>query len=158
MRISLANVKVSRSLSEETLAFTADVRFDGQKIGDARNDGRGGQARVHIYGQYRAQVAEYVATLPAYDLGFGPHGWTLADLVDHLASVVDATNEITRKAKRNAVLLVPTDPAGSYRTGPLAGLDYFRKQFPSAVFANDDLPTFLAAYCDLQISPEGAWF
>ena len=41
-RITLKSLKHAAYLSEETLAFTATVYFDGQRIGQGRNDGHGG--------------------------------------------------------------------------------------------------------------------
>ena len=42
MVVELRKVKYSASLSEETAAFTADLYFDGKKVGTASNHGTGG--------------------------------------------------------------------------------------------------------------------
>lgn len=42
MKIELSGVKVARSLSEETLAFTAVVKIDGKPAYAAKNQGCGG--------------------------------------------------------------------------------------------------------------------
>lgn len=42
MRLTLKNVKIANSFSEETTAFTATVHIDGAKVASVRNDGRGG--------------------------------------------------------------------------------------------------------------------
>lgn len=42
MVVELRKIKHSASLSEETNAFTADLYFDGVKVGTARNHGTGG--------------------------------------------------------------------------------------------------------------------
>lgn len=47
MELQLKKLKVSASLSEETLAFTADVYLDGRLVGRAKNDGGGGMVLFH---------------------------------------------------------------------------------------------------------------
>ena len=42
MNIELKRLKIAQSLSEETLAFTADIYLDGKKVGDVSNRGNGG--------------------------------------------------------------------------------------------------------------------
>lgn len=45
-RVNLHNIELSRVLSEETLAFSADILIDGEPAGRVRNDGHGG---CHTY-------------------------------------------------------------------------------------------------------------
>lgn len=69
-RVTLKNVKFFSSLSEETNCFTATVYFDGKKIGDCRNDGRGGS--THLYFSDRgkeAEVISYCNSLPPVSFG-----------------------------------------------------------------------------------------
>jgi hypothetical protein len=48
MRIELKNLKVADHLSERTLAFSASVYVDGKRVGEALNDGRGGNNRIDV--------------------------------------------------------------------------------------------------------------
>ena len=41
MRVQLKNIKHYKAMSEETNAFSADVYFDGKKVGTADNSGKG---------------------------------------------------------------------------------------------------------------------
>lgn len=45
-RIQLKNVKYFESLSEETNAYSADIYFDGKKIGLCSNRGHGGETNI----------------------------------------------------------------------------------------------------------------
>jgi hypothetical protein len=47
--LSIKNVKISKSQSQGSLAFTSTVYWNGQLVGDARNDGNGGCSIVHLY-------------------------------------------------------------------------------------------------------------
>jgi len=49
MQVELKRIQVSTRLSEETIAFAADVWIDGKKAGTAKNDGHGGATSVHIH-------------------------------------------------------------------------------------------------------------
>lgn len=47
--IELKNLDVSKSLSEETWAFTATVYLNGERVATAENRGRGGPTMLHPY-------------------------------------------------------------------------------------------------------------
>jgi hypothetical protein len=65
MVIELRKVKYSASLSEETAAFTADLYFDGVKVGTASNHGTGGPNDTHIPSAlHRSAFAEFIANEP----------------------------------------------------------------------------------------------
>jgi len=66
-RITITNLKVARSLSEETMAFTCDVHFDGKKVGYAKNDGQGGMTFCSPYpgmGAAFRKAEEFADTIP----------------------------------------------------------------------------------------------
>lgn len=46
MNFELKNIKISKSQSEETIAFTADLYVDGKKIAHVSNSGQGGAHRL----------------------------------------------------------------------------------------------------------------
>lgn len=56
--VSLKKLNVHEDMSEETLCFSADVYFNGKKVGVAKNDGRGGCANFYGTDQ-EGQVAFY---------------------------------------------------------------------------------------------------
>jgi hypothetical protein len=70
MLIELKSFKHYPDLSEETLAFSAVLYLDGEKVGKVSNDGKGGSCKIE--GDYRQQkrMAEYCATLPGVPSGF----------------------------------------------------------------------------------------
>ena len=45
-RIDIKNLKVAEFLSEETVAFSVSLYWDGKKVGEASNDGHGGANRI----------------------------------------------------------------------------------------------------------------
>lgn len=49
MKLELKNIKVSRSLSEETLAYTATLYVDGKRTGRVSNHGMGGNSMIRPY-------------------------------------------------------------------------------------------------------------
>lgn len=49
MKVTLKNLKIADSLSEETIAFTADVHVDGRKACYVKNDGQEGCSFISIY-------------------------------------------------------------------------------------------------------------
>lgn len=66
-RVTLKKVHYAKFASEETNCFSADVYFDGQYAGTARNDGHGG-CNMWDYGKKApgwVPLVEYAASLPA---------------------------------------------------------------------------------------------
>lgn len=68
MKIEIRNIKIASNLSEETIAFTADVFVNGEKTAYAKNDGQGGCTHYSAYENKRTLLAEaeaYVKSLPS---------------------------------------------------------------------------------------------
>lgn len=69
--ITLKNVKIYLGMSEETIAFNADVYFKGTKFASAKNDGQGGCTSVHMClpgtKDLYDQAHSFVKTLPEVD-------------------------------------------------------------------------------------------
>lgn len=63
MHIELRKVKIYPRLSEETLAFNADVYIDGKKRGTAENTGKGGCTSIWPR-DLEDQLVAYAKTLP----------------------------------------------------------------------------------------------
>ena len=47
-RLTIKKMNVALNLSRETTAFTADIFYEGEKVGSAENDGNGGATTVWI--------------------------------------------------------------------------------------------------------------
>lgn len=77
-RVTLGKFKHYARLSEETVAFTADILLDGKKVGTADNRGHGGCTNVRI------------------DTG---HPLTVVDLEAHVDSLVEAELDKAHNAK-----------------------------------------------------------
>lgn len=99
MKIELKNLQVFERMSEETNAFAADLYINGKKVGDAKNDGRGGctsygaiyttdDAKQEEYYRAIAEAEAYCKTLPPIefpaDIGGGSMECTLENLIDDL--------------------------------------------------------------------------
>lgn len=71
MKLELKKVKINLAFSEETIMFRADVYIDGEHIGEAENEGRGGCTWVtHLGTEKSKQVLqnafEHFKTLPPH--------------------------------------------------------------------------------------------
>jgi len=103
MKIELKNLKIYDKMSEETLAFTADVYVNGKKVAYAKNDGCGGCTNYNAYSQAdRALLVEaegYCNALPSTKHEFG--GKTV-ELPQSLESVIDAWVYRVDEEKHNA--------------------------------------------------------
>ena len=115
-RITLKKLKVAEFASEETLCFSAQVLFDGNKVALARNDGRGGCTFIDPMpgtGPALAEAERYAKTLPpvtsSYSTGKGQKTFTIkVDLeyvVDHLANDMHLRAAFQRDF-RNKVMFV----------------------------------------------------
>jgi hypothetical protein len=49
MNVELKSLRIYDRMSEETIAFTADVYVNGKKVAYAKNDGQGGSTYYHPY-------------------------------------------------------------------------------------------------------------
>jgi len=74
MRIELKSLKIYEAMSEETIAFTADVFIEGKKVAYAKNDGHGGSTYYHSYPNANrdilAAAEKYCEGLPKDKHGF----------------------------------------------------------------------------------------
>ncbi len=71
MKLELKKVKINLTFSEETIMFRADVYIDGEHIGEAENEGRGGCTWVTHLGTERSKqllqkAFEHFKTLPPH--------------------------------------------------------------------------------------------
>jgi len=122
MQIVTKNLKIARSLSEETTAYTATIYVDGVATFAASNHGHGGCDMFHTLPTAKvteAQVNEWLAAnvapdgpweadpakRAAYDTG---HTCTLETLVGRLIGAQDAETERKRVAKKFAGYMAKT--------------------------------------------------
>lgn len=74
MKIELRNVKIARSLSEETTAYTATIYVDGKPAFHASNHGHGGADMYHAVAGYAGpSEAEIGAWLADHEPPMGPY-------------------------------------------------------------------------------------
>jgi hypothetical protein len=129
--LTLKAVKIAKFMSEETLAYAANIYWQNKKVGDCSNDGHGGSTMVSIQGAKNAQKKEMEAFVMAHPSTlewqekYPPQGlhpadetWTyyLELLVDHLAYEVDELRDLKRICKKTVLFRVKGDPEGEYRT------------------------------------------
>lgn len=99
-RITLDRVKIAAFMSEETLAFTARVLFDGKPIASARNAGHGGCTDIlAITARTDLEPAEvFCKSLPDDEYEFSGQtvklAWNLERVVDQLANDYEFNKKI----------------------------------------------------------------
>jgi len=110
-------------MSEETVAFNADLVHDGVTIGTAENDGHGGCTFVHLNDKGRASPA--IAEANALPEG---NDDSLTDIVDSLVDQTIHDKWVAQQRKRVEKQLSTTvlfnrkgDKDGSFRTYNLKG-------------------------------------
>lgn len=172
MQIVTKNLKIARSLSEETTAYTATIYVDGVATFAASNHGHGGCDMFYALPTAKvteAQVNEWLAANVApdgpyeadparrapYDTG---HTCTLETLVGRLIGAQDAETERKRVAKKFSAILAKSIAAlrdgnlVTFKAAPTAAnLAAVRKAHPTLVVLNDaddaTKDTALLAYC-----------
>jgi hypothetical protein len=113
--ITLKKLQIANSLSEETLAYTADVYWEGRSLGYIRNDGGGGFSIFHVSSKGTKadyEAAQAFAKTQTQDLGEG-YGIVpfehLEDYVDYVAGQEgdrqSARRWLARTMKSTIVLL-----------------------------------------------------
>jgi hypothetical protein len=94
VKIELKRFTTNARLSQETAAFAADVWVDGKKVGDAKNDGHGGNTMVHLDKSVRDAVEAHGKTLVPAEYKFvNGTEWVVDQLVEaELAKRLDKSN------------------------------------------------------------------
>lgn len=86
--LELRNIKIANHLSEETIAFTANLFCDGKLVAHCQNSGQGGPTNIQATATTIKTVMEldtYCKTLPPVDLGeYGSIPNNLEHVVDDL--------------------------------------------------------------------------
>lgn len=81
--VELRNLKFYEEMSEETNCFSADVYFNGNFAGNARNDGRGACADVHCTLEMRQWACDALKDYKSYC--FPSLKTSIYDVADQLA-------------------------------------------------------------------------
>lgn len=115
--ISLANFEWYERMSEETNAFCADLILDGIKVGDCSNEGRGGCANYHAYGNWELarEIEKEVCEVENYC--FPSMKLNLYDVIDNIASIMACfiANKATTTAKAKAIITYLVEQSNKYR-------------------------------------------
>lgn len=147
--ITLKKLSISRSLSEETIAYTADVYWLGRLVGHIRNDGCGGCSSLHLANKGShadLDAAQAFAKTQTQDLGEGFGIVPCDDLEDHVDWLVgeemerqDAQRWLIRTMKTKTVVLSAGNiyTTGTPWKGDTARIEsLIRAKHPDAVILN----------------------
>jgi hypothetical protein len=115
--ISIGNFEWYERMSEETNAFCGDLILDGIKVGDCSNEGRGGCAIYHAFGNWELarEIEKEVCEVENYC--FPSMKLNLYDVIDNIASIMVffIENKVTTHAKAVAVATYLQTQADKYR-------------------------------------------
>ena len=106
MNIELKGFKHYARLSEETVAFDANLYVDGKKVGTACNRGTGGENSIYVPSDLYAKLDAYAKALPPVQTSYGKFPMSLDLLiglkVEELLRVKEAAQLNKRFAKKAA--------------------------------------------------------
>lgn len=145
MKLTLKNLKIMKSLSEETLCFSATAYVDGKKAFDVSNRGHGGCNEYHAHNQALMDRAEaYAKTLPPYTWADAPTAdhcevhqipYDLDMLVDDLIDAI----ELEKRVKRLLAKVVMIEGGKIYTINAPRRLDVFERikaKYPNGMILN----------------------
>lgn len=122
--ISINNFEWYERMSEETNAFCGDLILDGIKVGDCSNEGRGGCANYHAYGNWELarEIEKEVCEVENYC--FPSMKLNIYDVIDNIASlmVTFIANKVTTYTKAVLVINYLQTQADKYRDSSLERL------------------------------------
>lgn len=147
--ITLKKLHISRQLSEETIAYSAEVYWSGRKIGYIHNDGHGGSscltpAIAGRGGDFDAAQTYAKAQEHDYGAGLGVLPFdNLEDFVDHLVFEEQCRQDDLRWLKRNLKTKTVVFSGGQILTAKVQWTGdtdrierLIRKQHPDAIILN----------------------
>lgn len=115
--ISIDNFEWYERMSEETNAFCADLILDGIKVGECSNEGRGGCANYHAYGNWDLvrEIEKEVCEVENYC--FPSMKLNLYDVIDNIASIMVCfiANKTTTTTKAKAIIAYLVEQSNKYR-------------------------------------------
>ena len=124
MNIQVKNVKIYDGLSEETVAFNASIYVDGKKVGDAKNNGRGGANDIDVFTKDGRWNRDLISDM---ELEAETHTWTYEgetyshNLDSYIGKLVDDFDEqrnLKRMCRTETLYRIPdeTYDEGEYHT------------------------------------------
>lgn len=116
MKIELKKLKIANHLSEETLAYTAEVWIDGKLAFHAKNNGHGGCDHFYKAGEItEREVDDWIRTnLPQLDYG-DP---SLETVVGDLIARMEAVKKLNRMLKTKVVMIDSQDQVYTVKCEP----------------------------------------
>lgn len=113
----LKNVKINRTLSEETLCYSASLYVDGRKVADVSNRGHGGPTDIlFIPGVHEARALNTVKGTQTYgDTVFDPRA-SLEITLDEMAEDSDVKKTARRQATKtkSPIIVYAEDGRGGF--------------------------------------------
>ena len=112
-RIDIKNLKVAEFLSEETVAFSASLYWDGKKVGEASNDGHGGANRILLLGKSGKWDRELMDEMAKEA---ETHTWTYEGLTEphsldsYISQLVEDKQEekfLKKECRKNTLFRIP---------------------------------------------------
>lgn len=140
MRVELRRFKSYPRLSEETVAFNADLWIDGKKVAEASNDGHGGPNFLHFSDRAVEQsFYDYCASLPDEQSEYGPLKMNADFFVSILVEKEEKKAWFKRQSRNKVLFRKATDGQDAFSTvGFKAGqreaaIAHVQKKYPDAV-------------------------
>jgi len=144
-KISLKNLVVVKSLSEETLCFTATAYVDGKKAFEVSNRGHGGCHEYHAYDAALMDRADaYAKSLPPYTWASAPTadhcevhqvGYDLDMLIDDLIEAMELEKRVKRLLAK--VVMIDNGKIYTFKASPRPDvIDRIKVKYPTGVILN----------------------
>lgn len=115
--IGIANFEWYERMSEETNAFCGDLILDGIRVGGCSNEGRGGCASYHAFGNWELarEIEQVISELENYC--FPSIKLNLNDVIDNIASIMVCfkANNITKLSEANKLVNYLQKQSEKYR-------------------------------------------
>lgn len=146
VKVALKNLKVIKSMSEETLCFTATAYVDGKKAFDVSNRGHGG---CHEYDAHDAALMErandYAKTRPPYVWADAPTAdhcevhqipYDLDMLIDDLIDAIELEKRVKRLLAK--VVMIDDGKVYTFKAAPRPDvLERIAARYPTGTILNN---------------------
>jgi hypothetical protein len=117
MKIELKKISFSERMSEETNCFVADLYINGKRVGECKNDGRGGCTNYYGTEKYHSDIIKeaeaYCKTLPKVKYGDMEWEQSLEGVIDQLLEDYLKAKEEKKKANLMKKAILVGDPNGN---------------------------------------------
>lgn len=142
---TIKKIAIYERLSEETIAFNADIWLDGKKVGSADNEGRGGPNRYEWSDREAGKRIEAWADAQPTEFDFEK----LDQLVGGMLDAHRINKRLASLAKKSTLFRLPEDKRGEWRTikAPYTAAveAHIRSKYPAVeCIANADLDVAVA--------------